>query len=231
MRIDVEILRGLLHDEEYLIKTIPHIKTEYFHTIPEREIYKLIKDYHSQYKQAPSIESLFVLLEDSQLEEKVYNECIDLFLDIKDQPEKKQTDWLYDRTEEWAQDMSLHNAMTQAVEIFDRKKDDKSSNLQKTAIPELFKEALAVEFKTDLGMGYFRDMQEQLEYYQHSDDEEFKLKFDIEILNRITNGGIPRNTLNLCFAGVNCFDGDEEIEVYLNDEQIQLLHDLGVDIL
>jgi replicative DNA helicase len=201
MNIDVEILRCLLHNDEYFSKTIPHIKKEYFQNQAEKILFELIHKHHVKYHGTPSIEAMTVMLEDSKVNEKVYADCIDLLADVKEKPEKVNVEWMHNRTEDWAKDRALHHAMLKAIEIFDSTKDE--PNLQRTAIPDLFKDALSIQFKSELGMGYFRDIEKQWDYYQKSEDDSLKLKFDIDVLNKVTRNGVPRRTLNICFAGVN----------------------------
>jgi replicative DNA helicase len=203
MRVDLEILKGLIYDESYTTKAIPHIKEEYFHNQSLKNIFNLMYGHYTTYRKAPSIEALQVMLEDSTMNETQYNESLEFMTELSAKPEVLQSDWLYDRTEDWAKDRALHNAMVQAVQIFEQSREKEGANLQRTSIPDLFKDALSVQFKSDVGMAYFKDMEKQLEFYQHSEDEGNRFKFDIEILNEITRGGIPRKTANLVFAGVN----------------------------
>lgn len=203
MRIDVEILRGLIHDDHFSTKVLPHIKKDYFQNHHERAMFEFIQNHHLEYRKTPSVEALTVILDDSTLSENIHSSCVDLLADIADAPEKMQTEWLFDRTEEWAKDRALHNGLLEAFSIYEKSGGDTANNLQRTSIPDVLRDSLAVEFKTDVGMDYFGDIEKQYQFYQHSEDETNRFKFDIDILNQITRGGIPRRTSNLCFAGVN----------------------------
>ena len=66
------------------------------------------------------------------------------------------------------------------------------------AIPSLLSEALSVSFDSSIGHDYFADYESRYDFY-HKVDE--KLPFDLELFNKITNGGLSRKTLNVIMAG------------------------------
>jgi replicative DNA helicase len=76
--------------------------------------------------------------------------------------------------------------------------DDKTGNLSKGSIPQLLSDALAVSFDTSIGHDFIEDAESRFEFYHRKEE---RLPFDIEFLNKITRGGIPRKTLNILLAG------------------------------
>jgi replicative DNA helicase len=70
--------------------------------------------------------------------------------------------------------------------------------LTKNAIPEILSEALGVAFDTNIGHDYIDNAEDRFEFYNRVED---KLPFDIELLNKITKGGLPDKTLNIALAG------------------------------
>lgn len=52
------VLKNLLNDEEYLRKTLPFVKPEYFSSMEDRVIFQMIFDYFSKYNSIPSKEAL-----------------------------------------------------------------------------------------------------------------------------------------------------------------------------
>ena len=54
------ILTNLIHNEDYVRKVIPYLKTEYFHDVVDRSVFALIVKYFDKYNTPPSIEALSV---------------------------------------------------------------------------------------------------------------------------------------------------------------------------
>lgn len=82
----------------------------------------------------------------------------------------------------------------ESIEIIDGKHKQKSDG----AIPELLSDALSVTFDTHIGHDFLEDSDERFEFY-HTREE--KIPFDIEYLNKITQGGVTRKSLNIIMAG------------------------------
>jgi archaellum biogenesis ATPase FlaH len=75
------------------------------------------------------------------------------------------------------------------------KKDDKISV---GAIPKILSDALAVSFDTNIGHDFLEDSVSRYEFYHK---KEVRIPFDLDYLNKITGGGLPRKTLNIILAG------------------------------
>ena len=58
--------------------------------------------------------------------------------------------------------------------------------------------ALAVSFDTNIGHDYLADVSNRYDFYH---EQEERIPFDIEYLNKITKGGLPNKTLNVALAG------------------------------
>jgi replicative DNA helicase len=57
---------------------------------------------------------------------------------------------------------------------------------------------LAVSFDTSIGHDFIEDAESRFEFYHRKEE---RLPFDIDYLNKITRGGLPRKTLNILLAG------------------------------
>jgi predicted ATP-dependent serine protease len=108
--------------------------------------------------------------------------------------EKVNVEWMVVETENFCKDKAIYNSIMESIQIIDGK--DKGRN--KTAIPELLSNALAVSFDAHVGHDYTQDAEQRFEFYHI---KEKKLPFDIEYLNTITAGGTPTKTLNVVMAG------------------------------
>jgi archaellum biogenesis ATPase FlaH len=110
------------------------------------------------------------------------------------QEQTADTEWLVDQTEKFCKDRAIYNAISSAITIL----DDKTGKSSPGAIPSLLEEALAVSFDTHIGHDFIDDAQLRYDFYHK---KEARIPFDIEYLNKITKGGLPRKTLNVILAG------------------------------
>ena len=197
MEFETIILRGITSDEEYTRRVIPHLTRDYFGDKSQQALYLIADKYFKKYNKCATREVLLVEVEKLKgINETLYTETIALTDQLGLEVINSDRDWLVDNTEEFVKDRALHLAFQKALEIY---KGD-GQKLSKTAIPEIMSDALAVGFETKLGHDYVDDFEAQLEYY-HSNVA--RIPFDIEILNEITNGGIPRKTLSILLAGTH----------------------------
>ena len=58
--------------------------------------------------------------------------------------------------------------------------------------------ALSISFDPNVGHDYIDDSDERFEYYHRKED---KIPFDLELMNKITKGGLSRKSLNIVMAG------------------------------
>jgi archaellum biogenesis ATPase FlaH len=65
-------------------------------------------------------------------------------------------------------------------------------------IPQLLSDALGVTFDTNIGHDYINDFEGRFDFYHRKEE---KIKFDLDMFNKITKGGLPNKTLNIALAG------------------------------
>lgn len=196
MSTEHTILSNLLYNDEYARRVLPFLADEYFTEAPEKALYNTFNEYWEKYNMAPTKEALRLEVTNREdINDDQFNEAIEIIDEhlIEDSP---NMDWLVDTTEEWCQEQAISKAVMDSISIIDG--DDKSRT--RHAIPDLLKEALSVSFSTDVGHDYFDDSESRYDYY-HEDKN--RLPFDIELLNKITNGGVTAGTLNVILAGTN----------------------------
>ena len=195
LNLEQTILTNLIFNSEYTRKVIPYIKGEYFQDSIERIVFEIIDTFVEKYKVNPdNIEVIKLNLEKATLNEEQYKkslEYVDSFsLPISDE----QFKWLVDETEKWCKDKAIYNAILSGIHIIDGKSKDQTPD----AIPEILTDALSVSFDTHIGHDYMEQYEERYEYYH---EKEEKIPFDLDFFNRITKGGLPNKTLNVCLAG------------------------------
>ena len=191
--IEQTILRNLLVDEKYMRKVLPFIKNDYFEGV-YRQLFKQVGLYVQKYNKLPTQESFKIELDDADnFNDEQYRHAVEILPEIF-RTEKIDNEWLIDKTEKWCQDRALHNAVMESISII----DGKHQSLSKNALPEILSDALAVNFDANIGHDYLNNFDERYEFY-HKEEE--RIPFDLEYFNKITKGGLPNKTLNICLAG------------------------------
>jgi len=191
--IEEVILSNLAHNEEYARKVLPFLREEYFGDSSHRLTYKLVSDYINKFNGLPSKEALLIeLTNTSGLSEVAYKGSSSVIESLK--RDESGMEWLIENTEKFCQDKALYNAVSKSIQIM----DGSAKNVDKGAIPHILQEALAVTFDTSVGHDYLEDKDARYDFYHK---KEARLPFDLAYMNEITNGGIPRKTLNIILAG------------------------------
>lgn len=194
MSFDRICLNHLVYNAEYLKKVLPYLKGEYFEDNAEREVFEQVKTFVGKYNTAPTKEALAIMFSDMNMGEVLYDQVLTVVEEIE--PDHSDSTWMFESTEKWAQDRAIYIAVSQAIGIL----DGKDKKLDKNAIPGLLTAALATSFDSHIGHDYFDSAEAQFEYYHN---EESKFRSHLEIMNRVTKGGIPNKTLNVVQAGIN----------------------------
>ena len=191
--LEQTILRNLLTDEKYMRKVLPFIKPDYFQGV-YRILFKEAGKFVGKYNKLPSAETFKIELDQSDM---IGGEQYSVAVDILPQlfsKEKIDDIWLIDTTEKWCQDRAIYNAVMESISII----DGKHESLTKGALPDLLSKALGVAFDTNVGHDYIENADERFEFYHK---EENRIPFDLEYFNKITKGGVPNKSLNICLAG------------------------------
>jgi archaellum biogenesis ATPase FlaH len=194
MRIEQTILRHLVHKEHFARKALPFLRDEYFSDSSERLIYHRINEFVQKYNDIPSREALEIDLEQiKNLSEDQYGGCVDIIKSLEE-PEPVDDQWLIDETERFCQDRAIYNAIMDSIGIIDGKDKDRT----KGSIPEILTSALAVSFDSHIGHDFLEDYEDRFDFYHRVEE---RIPFDLEMLNTITRGGLPRKSLNIILAG------------------------------
>lgn len=191
-RVEVLILKNYLYNEFYMKRVLPFIKAEYFHDPIEKIVFKKIQEFISKYKNAPSKEALYIdLSNDTNITQNNISECNDLIKSLA-LDETVDQNWLIQTTEKFCQDKAIYNAIQKSIKIIS---DD--SGKGKDGIPSILSDALSVSFNNDIGHDYIENSSDRYGFYHRV---ESKIKSDIELLNKITYGGVTKKTLNIILA-------------------------------
>ena len=192
-KVEFLILRNLLHNEQYVRKVIPFIKSEYFEDNNQKVVFEEILKFVQEYNQPATKEVLSIEIENRQdINETSFKEIVQIISYLDDVP--TEFNWLVDTTEKWCRDRAIYLALMDSIHIADGKDEKKNRD----SIPSILSDALAVSFDTNVGHDYLLDYEKRYESYHRKED---KIEFDLEYFNKITKGGLPNKTLNIALAG------------------------------
>ena len=191
-KIEFLILRNLLYNEVYTRKVLPFIKSEYFQDNIQKNVFEEIHSFILEYNKLPTKEVIYIELEKrTDLNEDTYKETLSVISSLEDVPVEKN--WVVDTTEKWCRDRAIYLALMESIHIADGGDEKKNRD----SIPSILSDALAVSFDNHVGHDYLQDYEERYESYHRKEE---KIEFDLEYFNKITKGGLPNKTLNICLA-------------------------------
>ena len=192
-RIERTALKNLIHNEEYCRKVLPFIKEEYFTDRLEKLLFSEIYKFVNKYNNLPTKESLSIEINSNKtINEDEYKKLTDIISTLN--PDAINLDWLVETTETFCKDRAIHNAILGGIQIL----DGKDKNHTPEYLPEMLSEALSVSFDQKVGHDYLLESKERFEFYRKKEE---RLELDLDFFNKITRGGIPSKTLNICLAG------------------------------
>ena len=192
-RIETTALKNLIHNEEYCRKVLPFIKEEYFTDRLEKLLFSEISKFVIKYNNLPTKESLSIEINSNRnINEDEYKKITDIISTLN--PDAINLDWLVETTETFCKDRAIHNAILGGIQIL----DGKDKNHTPEYLPEMLSEALSVSFDQKVGHDYLLESKERYDFYRKKEE---RIELDLDFFNKITRGGIPSKTLNICLAG------------------------------
>ncbi|MBT7350511.1 AAA family ATPase, partial [candidate division WWE3 bacterium] len=194
MNVTHLILKNLIHNEEYARSTLPYLKPKYFDDHVEQIVYEQIDEFITKYNSLPTREALVIELDNRKgMSEKDFSGC-GAYIGTLIDDEKEDKDWLVNTTEKFCQEKALYNAIMDSIAIIDGNEEGQD----KGAIPEILSEALSVSFDPNVGHDLIDDADARYDFYHRTEE---RVPFDIEYLNKITKGGLPKKSLTVLMAG------------------------------
>ena len=188
------VLRAFFTRDDYMRKVVPFMEPSYFEGV-HRTIFKEFVGYVAEYSNIPSMEAFRITMQESgNFNEDTFRVAVDMLPSLFEPDNDTDIKWLMDQTEKWCQDRALFNAVMESISII----DGKHQSLTKNALPDILTKALSVTFDTNIGHDYLQDAESRYDFYH---EEEERIPFDLEYLNKITKGGLPNKSLNIVLAG------------------------------
>jgi len=193
MRIENTIISNLIHNEDYIRQVLPFLNKRYFSDRKEAIIFEEISNFFTKYNKLPTKEIISIELSNrTDISDNDYKDFGNYVTAI----EKSETnsDWLLNETEAFCKKKAIYNAILDSIGIIDGKDKQRSED----AIPSMLSDALGVSFDNHVGHNYIDDSDERYEFYHRVEE---KVRFDLDMLNKITKGGLSNKTLNVVLAG------------------------------
>ena len=189
---ELMILKNLTHNEEYCRKVLPYVKSAYFSEDKYRTLYDIIDNYFEHYNNVPTTNALRISLDSVNINDNLYGNVVSV-VEVLDEYIKEDLEYVVNTTEDWCQERALYNAVLESISIIDG-----DGEKDKGQLPKILSDALAVSFDNNVGHNFIDDYKKRFDFYN---EKEEKIPFHLDKFNKITNGGVPRKTLNIAMAG------------------------------
>lgn len=190
--IERKILENLLHNELYARKIIPFIELDYFVDSIDRTLAQEIVQFFAKYNKLPTKDIISIELSNRKnLSDELLTKCNKLLKSLE--VDDSNIDWLLKHTEKYFKDRAVYNAILKSLTIINN--EDKV--LTPEAIPKILQDALGVSFDKNVGHDYFIDAEARYDFYNRREE---KIPFDINLLNKITDGGMSKKSLTIFLA-------------------------------
>jgi replicative DNA helicase len=196
MNLEKIVLSNLAFNEPYTRKVLPYLKTEYFTNKEDKVVYEIIDRFVKKYNDVPTKEALAIELSNrTDISDDEFESCKTILNDLDTEFETKMLPWAVDQTENFCKEKAYYLAALEVVQGVQGK-----SKYTVTEMAKLLQDAAAVSFDTNIGHDYFNDADSRYDQYHKKTD---KIPFDLELLNKATQGGAEKKTLNVILAGTN----------------------------
>ena len=193
--IELTILRELTRNDQYFRKVLPFLKEDYFADRDSKILFRMISEYIQKYSSMPTRGAMEIMLDaKTNIDPETMKQCLGTLGKVFEDEPQPDLDWLVEQTEKFCKDKAIYNAILESIHIIDGKSKDKDVG----SLPKMLSDALAVSFDTHIGHDYTQDADKRFDFYHRVEN---KIPFNIEQFNVITNGGVPRKTLNIIMAG------------------------------
>jgi len=168
------------------------LKSEYFQSFNEKVIYEELNNFITKFNALPSSEALIIEIDKrTNINDGQFSD-ITTYINSLDS-EQDDRGWLVNTTENFCQEKAIYNAIMESIKIIDGE-----TGKDKGSIPELLSDALAVSFDPNVGHDFLDNSDARFDFYHRTEE---RIPFDLELLNKVTKGGIPKKSLNIILAG------------------------------
>ncbi len=199
--IESIIIASIIHIPSFNTVVLPHAREEYFRDDANRTMFAMLSNYIGKYDLPPTKEAAEVELQNTVgLSEEVFQQVFELTekfytVEMSNSMAKQDIHWMLSRTEKYFKDTACYNAVLESLGIID---GSDAGNKTIDSLPDILKQAVSINFNTDVGHDYLVDWEARYEIYHAP---KTKIPFSLYMLNQVTDGGYEPATLNLVIAG------------------------------
>lgn len=195
MRLESKILANLIWNEEFTRKVAPFVSPSYFSDKFDKVIVEESLNFFTKYNKLPTQDIIKIELSNRKdLTDKELLETLKVVDTLNN--DNTNLDWMIEHTETFCKNRAVYNAILDSIKII----EGKDAKHNQDAIPKILQDALSVSFDQNVGHDYIQDADARYEFYHRQEE---KLPFDLDMLNKITSGGLSRKSLNVILAGTN----------------------------
>ena len=184
------LLKNLLKNSEFFSKSMGIIEHNYFKSIGNSELFKLIKKYYSDYKSIPNPTEIIASVKNVQNAE-IRNSIIESSKAMQSVEEISNTKFLLDETVKWVKDALYLEALQIGSDGL-MKKDDSMKLKAQGILDKMSK----ISIDSDLGLS-FDDIDEMIKYYQ---ERNIGIKTRHKEFNKRIGSGFLPGTLNIILS-------------------------------
>jgi len=189
------IMYNLIKNEDFRNIIIPLLKSDYFKNY-FKLIFNIIYDFYVQEIKQFGLQEIFLKIrENKNLDPEILNEIGKRFIGMEKKGYNLNSEFLIAETEKWVRERAIEKGVLDCIQIM-QSKPERSHEM-----PEILVNALNVTLKENNGLNFMENCISRFQKYKERED---KIPFDggyDAILNKITNGGFSRKTLNVLMAG------------------------------
>lgn len=184
------LLKSLVYDGTFFNKCFNLLKSDYFKTIGNKEVFKLLKKYYAEYKERPSEVALVTMVKDVPNAE-LRKTIVESLKNISKTDLNSNTDFMCNETVKFIKDSIYYKSLEIGSEGLMNKDESKIKKAQ-----SLVEEMSKIQIDSDLGLD-FDDINAQIEYYSK---REFGIKTHLKTVNKRIGSGFLPGTLNVILA-------------------------------
>ena len=194
-------LDALMTKPDFATRTIKHVASTIFREItePQRVAINILSLFYEEYQRHPTKLELSNYLEKTSAEDNGSKDdnLMDTvnFIHNVEEPDV-ELDYLLEEFEGFLKERS--RLMTTMLHYGKDKKDRKAYSIEEPEYQRLMAEVDAISFDNGAGSSLFDDFDDFLDDLE---ENEKRVPFNIPILNDITDGGLPSNSLTVILAG------------------------------
>jgi len=222
--IDLEhtIVRSLMSNSEFFTKTVTQFEPKLFESTGSVAIIDQIKKHFIQFDTMGTFKEIGLAIKENvkmnkQLKEQVLAE----FKMIARDSAVKDTDFLLDISLNWIKRRKLTLAIYSAADVMQQ-------GGEFAPIIKEVEEAVSVDFSGTESITFDKAVQDRIDYYQKKD---VVIPSGLDTLDKKMGGGFRPSSLIMLVSqshGGKCSEYNEELELYISDEELERIKASGV---